>query len=159
VRIVTARTGECFDSEATSGKETMVKRKIEVCNPSDKDWTRQRFVFWFGACAPTFVLAYGNGVESALEAAAEWLAENTPGHIVPLHGDEHAELMAEACAEMGLPWPMPDDADPDPYWQAEEKATADLTYTESGYLTSYEWGIALDNPEPGEISAFAHDRQ
>ena len=36
--------------------QTMSKRRITYVNPNDKSWTNHRFVLWFGACGPTFLL-------------------------------------------------------------------------------------------------------
>ncbi len=88
------------------------------------------YYFTFGAVGATHLLvwsAYNEGLEGALEEAAEWLAEEAPGHITS--DEEIRELIEEAEAE-GLD----EEA-------AYEQATADLTYTESGYLTSYEWSV------------------
>mgnify|MGYP001558508470 CR=1 FL=1 len=111
-------------------------------------------------------MVYANGLESALEECADWLADNAPGHIM-LTGngrdkrDPHLDvLMAETCKELGLAWPIPDDVDfsdsdaMQPYWDAEQTAFADLTETERGYLTSYEWFITLEDPSRSEIKAF-----
>ena len=84
--------------------------------------------FQFGTPGPTHVLIwdpYNQGLEASLEEAAEWLEEHEPGLLVS--NEELQELFDEAKAE-GL------DED-----EAMEQATADLTYTEAGHLTSYEW--------------------
>lgn len=35
-----------------------------------------------------------------------------------------------------------------------ESAEADLTHTDSGFLTSYEWGISLEDPDAATLYAF-----
>ena len=45
--------------------------KINVVNPSDKSWTHQSYLLWFGACGATYTLVYANGLDDALEIAAE----------------------------------------------------------------------------------------
>jgi 8-oxo-dGTP pyrophosphatase MutT (NUDIX family) len=78
-------------------------------------------------------------LEDALETAAGWLADNAPGLIMSPDDPELDVLYREACEELGED---PDSGEgPGDAW---EQATADLTYTESGYLTSYEWGIVFD---------------
>lgn len=134
-------------------------RKIHVINPSDKSYTNQRFVLWFGACAPTYILVYGH-LEDCLELAAEWLADNEPGHITT--NDEIMELVREVLTDRVLTEGdylaalegTHETLSPDDAYEIEEQATADLTYTESGYLASYEWGIALDNPTRTELIEF-----
>lgn len=139
--------------------------KINVANPSEKSWTNRSFLFVFGAYGCTYVLAYGDSLDDALESAAEWLADNAPGHIMAHDSEELADLhrealtgvMAEELCEMaGIPCEKSYCSDPDD--RAFEQATADLTYTESGYLTSYEWGIVRENPTRDELIRIYHDR-
>lgn len=141
---------------------------IVIVNPSDRGnhqsrWGHDtpRFVLSFGAYGSTHLMVWGH-LEDALEEAADWLADNAPGHIM-LHGHggdtrdpQLDELMAETCEELGLAWPIPDDCDDmQPYWDAEQTAYADLTYTERGYLTSYEWCITLDeHATRADVKAF-----
>lgn len=90
----------------------------------------------------TRVSVHARSCEDALELAAEWLADNAPGLIMP-EGDEHLEeLRREACEEAGLPYPPSDDADWEEYYELFDRtAHADLTYTESGYLESWNWYV------------------
>lgn len=121
-------------------------------NPEDRD-SGSTFDFWFGAYGEIEVSIHARSLEAALELAADWLADNAPGYIM-LHGNGSDkrdpgldDLMAEACEELGLQWPIPDTLDwsdsdaMQPYWDAEEQAFADLTYTERGYLVSWEWTV------------------
>ena len=143
--------------------------KLIIVNPSDRGnhqerrWfvTEPRFILWFGACAPTYLMVWGH-LENALEAAAEWLADNAPGHIM-LTGNGNDErdpeldtLLEEECRERGLQWPIPHDCDDmQPYWDAEQDAYADLTMTERGYIPSDEWGIALnEHATRADVKAF-----
>lgn len=94
--------------------------------------------FQFGSVGTTHILVWGGrnsnssvrGIEDALEEAAEALADwGLKGHFVD--DKEIAELMAEAQTE-----------DPElSEEEAYEKATEDLTYTESGHIASYEWYV------------------
>lgn len=137
--------------------------KLIIVNPTEREYTDQRFVLSFGAYGCIHLMVWGH-LEDALEEAAKWLAENAPGHIM-LKGngaDERDpyldELLEETCKKKGLAWPIPNDAwgtkAMEPYWDAESEAYADLTETEDGYLTSYEWCITLDNPTRAEVKAF-----
>lgn len=133
----------------------MSPRKLEVVNGSDRSWTRSSFVLWFGQCAPTFLLVFANGLEDALEEAAGWLADNAPGHIMEDWGDEHKALVREVCAEQEIAFPEGFEAlENEEQWAIAEQAEADLTRTESGFLTSYEWGIALEAPDRKTLKAF-----
>ncbi len=105
--------------------------------------------FQFGPYTGTNVFVWAGpahrGVDSALEEAAGWLVDNAPGHIMEHNAPELKELIVEAMEELY----------PDKSWkdfqheagqhewaqEVEEQAFADLTYTESGYLTSYEWTV------------------
>jgi hypothetical protein len=98
--------------------------------------------FTFGAYGSTHVFVWAGpahrALDDALEEAASWLADNAPGHLST--DEEMQELYDEAREELG------DDADED---EIREQAEADMTYTESGYLTSYEWFVnELDSGDP-----------
>jgi hypothetical protein len=76
------------------------------------------------------------------------------------HGSpEHVELIKEAFDEHGVVYdpgtlhatPLTDESAMD---VAIQSAEADLTYTESGFLTSYEWGISLEDPSPADLYKF-----
>lgn len=88
------------------------------------------FAFGFGAYGATRLLVWGGGdIEDALTDATGWLEQYAPGHLSS--EDQVALLMDEVREE-----------DPDlSEEEAYEQATADLTYTEAGYLTSYEWTV------------------
>lgn len=138
---------------------------LTIINPSDRDYTSHCYVLSFGAYSCTHLMVYASSLDDALEECAEWLADNAPGHIM-LKGNGNDKrdpeldvLMADACKEAGLAWPVPssvefNSADMQPYWDAEQDAYADLTECERGYLTSHEWTIALEDPSRSEIKAF-----
>lgn len=133
-----------------------MSKTINVANASDKSWSRNSFLLWFGACGPTRVLVYADGLDDALEIAADWLADNAPGHLVS--NDEHDQLCKEACEDADLAWPPPNDwCESKEYTEAIESAEADLTYTESGWITSYEWGICAENPTKHELIYAYHN--
>lgn len=81
-----------------------------------------------GISTPTYIAVIGGNLEDALEEAAEWLAEHAPGYFVD--DANLKELHEEALEESG--------SDEE---KAYEIATADLTYTESGYLESWNWYV------------------
>lgn len=139
---------------------------LHIVNPQDTEKSNpwyyrarpHRFVLWFGQCAPTFVMVWGRSLEDALETAAAYLAEHAPGHIMTEDSEELAELRREACEEAGLAWPPTcdhADMEEEGYYTAFEQAEADLTRTESGFLTSYEWGIQFDaHADRAEVKAW-----
>lgn len=94
----------------------MTYTKPTIVNPSDWTWTSHAYRFQFGAYGDTRLLVFANGLDSGLETAAEWLAENAPGHLSQLD-----DFPAEALDSDGQP--------------------VDHTYTESGYLASWEWTV------------------
>ena len=129
-------------------------RRFEIANWHERHFVSQRYILWYGeGYSSTAVLIWADSFESALECLGDHLEGSS--FLLAHGGSELSELMAEACGEIGLPWPIPADADPEPYWQAEESACADLTYTEAGYLVSYQWGIVAENPTLGEIHSLA----
>lgn len=128
-------------------------REIVLVNPQSGThrYPETRWVLWFGAIGSTCLMVWADSLDDALEEAAGWLADHAPGHIMARWGEEHTALVKEACEEAGLAWPMPEGADEEEYYRAFEEAEADLTYTESGYLTSYEWGILAEDPTRAEL--------
>lgn len=137
-------------------------RKINVANPGDKSTNWPAYLLAFGACGTTYVLAYASDLESALETAAEWLADNAPGHIMLHDSDELESLYQDAIAEAQLPQPCLEPfyrtpAEQQAYDDAYGVATADLTYTEAGYLTSYEWFIVSEDIGPAELRKFVQE--
>ena len=140
--------------------------QLIIVNPEDRanhqsKWIRhygaKRYVLSFGVVGTTHLMVWGHSLEDALETAAGWLADNAPGHIMPAWGEKHTALVRECCEERGLPYPPPDGADleGDGYYDAQEDAESDLTYTESGYLTSYEWFVTLDeHATRADVKAF-----
>jgi hypothetical protein len=111
-------------------------RSILVANPFEKDFTRKRWVLYFGAVGTQYVLVFGGSLENALEEAAAALVDaNMPGYFI------------EPEVEDGSTHDCPDGAEGYP-------CTCDLTYTESGYLPSWEWGIALEDPTREQLIAF-----
>ena len=128
-------------------------RKINVANASNKSWTRHRYILWFGACGATYVLVYANSLDDALEEAADWLADNAPGHLTTHSSGELKDLYTESLND----WRQEHEGEPseEDEWRIQEDATADLTYTEAGWLTSYEWGISGEDLTPAEIRTLA----
>ncbi len=120
----------------------MARATVNIVNPADRDTSRysrtRRYVLWFGACGPTYIMCWARSLEAALETCADWLADNAPGLIMAHDSADLNELYAEARHEMGL---SDDDPDTDDVY---ERATVDLTHTDSGYIPSDEWGIVFD---------------
>ena len=129
------------------------EREIVLVNPEDRsDHGSNRWILGFGAYGDTLLSVWACGIEDAIEVAAAWLAEHAPGHVMADGCDEHTALVREACEHAGLAWPAPQDAWDDPRYQAaRESAETDLTYTESGYLTSYEWTIVAESPTRADL--------
>lgn len=130
--------------------------QVVMINPTERNSHRHAYVLWFGTFGTTYLHVYASGLEDALEQCAEWLLEHAPGHIMIECGEEHTALVKEACEEVGLAYPPADgaDLDADGYCAAQDSAESDLTRTESGFLTSYEWGISLEDPTVEELYAF-----
>jgi hypothetical protein len=109
----------------------------EIANPTDHDWVSGLFAMTFGATGSSHVLVWANGVEDALEEAADYLEETgKSGHFVP--EDIMRQHYEEARAELG------EGADED---AVSQKAEEGLTYTESGYIPSHEWWVDDASPE------------
>jgi hypothetical protein len=100
------------------------------------------WAFQFGAYGTTNVYVWAGAahtaLEDALEEAAAVLADEAPGHLTS--EKDMTDLYKEAAKDLGVPWPIEDWDDPD-VEAVREQAEADMTYTESGWLTSYEWTV------------------
>jgi hypothetical protein len=112
------------------------QKAVYIANPLDLPEGRYPdkdvlFLFSFGAYGDTFVAVWDNHLEDALEEVGGFLVEYLPGHITQ-HDDPHLKELYEEAKEEG----------------DEDSWDADLTYTESGYLTSYEWSV--DEFGPGD---------
>lgn len=117
---------------------------LTIINPNDRNWTRHRFVLSFGAHAPTHLMVYANSLDDALEECGEWLLEHEPGHF---HDPDYSGVATEkACTQC-----IPNEVFCD---DCQQVAVTDMTYTESGWLLSWEWSITLEDPSRAEIKAF-----
>ncbi len=106
--------------------------RIPVANPDNLSWAKGAFLFSFGAYGDTKVIVLENTLDDALETAGEWLAENAPGiFIEPDYESSAQELYGKPV----------DECDPDEQEKIWEHAETDLTYTESGHIASWEWGV------------------
>ena len=111
---------------------------IHNANSSDRDWTKRNFIFAFGAYGNTYVRAWGNGIDSALDAAVDWLADHKPG----LLSDDVVRSEYERFKEEGM---------------SDEKAIqeAELDTTIAGnnghYLNSSEWMIVAEDPSHEQV--------
>ena len=95
------------------------------------------WLFQFGAYGTTRVIVLAepgtSSLYDALETAAEVVADVAPGVF---HDEAVTEAYNEAIAEGMSPS------------EATEEAETDMTYTESGYIPSWEWTVS--NLGPGD---------
>jgi hypothetical protein len=116
-------------------------------NPGERDnYTRNScYTFHFGAYGETTVSlwAAADHLCDALEIAADWLADNAPGHF-------SEPDYAGAAADLGLPFdPVNFDYDSEEGQRILEAAEADMTNTERGWLLSWEWSVEENDNAPG----------
>ncbi len=122
---------------------TLEDTEYLVSNPTEYDYHGRPgrpgslWLFQFGAYADRRVLVWEDSLEDALEIAADTLLEHAPGTFTS--NEEIDELFKEALAEAVAEGA--DTEDDDVIRKAQEQATMDLTYTESGYLPSWEWTV------------------
>jgi len=104
----------------------------EVTDAFELAWSRagsgMLWVFQFGAVGTTRVIVWGHQLADALEFAAEYLKDQG---WVGYFDDEQIEEAYKEAKEEGL-------SD----YEAQEQATTDMTYTESGYIPSWEWHVS-----------------
>lgn len=139
---------------------TIDDRKITIVNPSDWYWNVEGgyrphhrggglWVYQFGAYGTTWLAVWGANIEDALEDAAQWLADHAPGLITTEKEFwEDKSLLQDAMNELGFSGAFEDLEDEDK-WSIQDKMTVDMTYTESGYIASYEWYVnEIDSGDP-----------
>ena len=118
-------------------------------------------MLWFGACAPTYVLAYSLSLEDALEDAAGALEDHGYKGLFtePEYEDAFNDLQREGKIPADITFcdiktgGVIDDAYSE---MVLTEAEQDLTYTESGYVASWEWGIVNEDVTKEDILAIAH---
>jgi hypothetical protein len=119
----------------------MTTKDLVIVNGTDRDWTRGRYVLWFGEISPHYLMVWANGLDSALDKAVDWVADNAPG----LLADESVAEEYQAAIAEGL--------EPE---AAFEKASVDTTCAGNNghYLLSWHWGILFENPSRVEIKSW-----
>jgi hypothetical protein len=121
--------------------------RVSSSRPVTRAW-----LFSFGAYGCTHVVAFGS-LEDALEDAAATLLEVAPGSFVEPNYQDAISDMIDAGELEGVEHGTDiNDLDDDEICAVQESAKADLTYTESGWLASWEWTCREVTPE--EIVAF-----
>lgn len=130
-----------------------------------KDYGRP-YILWFGAYA-TQVLVYADSLEDALEDAAQEIADR--GWVGLFSPPDYAGAMMDLIEEGRIP-PGPVGihtriltcdcrrGNPCPVCLIMEQAEQDHTYTESGWILSWEWGIVAEDPSPKTIATIGHER-
>jgi hypothetical protein len=123
-------------------------QKLHLVNPSHRDicQAEHSYIFHFGAYGWTACRVWADSLEGALDIAADWLREFAPGLIMTRESDALMELYKEARDEIAPGFDLKSDwsENEETFLAIEEKATADLTHTESGYITSHEWSVIED---------------
>ena len=126
-------------------------------------YPRHRYVLWFGAGygPATNILVYADSLENALEGAAQEIAERWPGLFTePDYQDTFEDLIGEGELPSDFvfdPSGLYGRIDEETYGKIRDHAEADLTYTESGWIASWEWGIVAEDPSREQLLAIAHE--
>ena len=113
---------------------------LTLVNPTDRNWTRFRYVFAFGATGSIHCLVWANSLNVALDVCVDWLAEHAPGLLADVEvKDEYERGLAEGLGEHA----------------ATERAEIDTTMAgnEGHYLHSWEWTIVAQNPDRLELKS------
>lgn len=116
---------------------------ITLINPTDRHWTRSRFVLAFGAHGDTLVMVWANHLEDALEEAIDWIVDHAPGLLCD---DEVQEEFDRLRAE------FPDRSEEDIAEEAEQDTTM-FGHNGIHYIHSWEWTIVAENPSRKRVLA------
>lgn len=113
-------------------------REIIPVNATDADWTRHRYILWFGAYGTTRLMVWANSLDDALDGAIDWLVDNAPGHIV----DDQVNEAYEEAIGAG----KSED-------EAREEAESDTTIggNAGNHILSHEWGIVKEDPSRADL--------
>ena len=98
----------------------------------DGSTNQPSFIMSFGAYGSTLIVVMNASAEGAIEAAAGWLADNAPGELTQPEYELDEDGNCDECGQN----PMNDQC------EHISDAEADLTYTESGWLISWEWSMS-----------------
>ena len=111
---------------------------ITLVNPTDRDWTKHRYVLALGAYGWTKLMIWANSLEDALDEAIDWASDHAPGLLA---NDERDEAYREAI-ESGMPEE-----------EAWDEAHTDLTIGGNcgDAIRSDEWHIVTEDPTRSEI--------
>lgn len=123
-----------------------MRYEITPINASDRDWTRHRYILWFGAYGDTRLMVWANSLDDALDECIDWIADNAPGLLADEQVEEaYKEALAEALAE-GLDQEEAEE-------RAQDEAMVDTTCGGNcgHYLLSWEWGILAEDPTRADI--------
>jgi hypothetical protein len=115
-------------------------RSLVIVNPHDRDWTKHRYILWFGACGPTYLMVWANSLDDALDECIDHCEEHAPGLLCE---EEVQEAYRDAIAR-GLS----ED-------EAYERAEVDTTSGGNAglHVRSDDWGIHSENPSRATILA------
>lgn len=130
----------------------MRQRKIEIANPGDKAYGNPAWVLAFGAYGCTYVLAYADSLEDALDECVDWIADNAPGLLCDDSVEEEYKRQIAGAIMSGE-----DPSDESVIERSQDAATVDTTCAGNAghYLVSWEWTICLENPDKRTLIAFA----
>lgn len=130
--------------------------EIPVVNPDDYRYYDSLYVIWMGAYGEIKVYVWARCFEDALEEAAEYAGKHKRGVFTdPDYRDAvrdyyRAETGADYDAARAVypdgctiePWPDYPYDDDTFQEEVSTRAETDMTYTESGWIASWEWGGA-----------------
>jgi len=115
--------------------------KVIPINGSERQWSRQRFVLWFGQHCPTYLMVWASSLDDALDKAIDWLVDNEPGHLCDEEvTEEYQRLIDEGYQEH----------------EAFEESIIDVTIAgdHGNHIRSDDWGIVFENPSRQELKEF-----
>jgi hypothetical protein len=111
-----------------------------VVNPTDRYWTKHRYLLHFGAYGWTRLLVWANSLDDALDECVDWIADNEPGLLCDDSvNEEYDRAIADGLDEEA----------------AHDSATVDTTCAGNNghYLASWEWGIMFEDPTRQQLKA------
>jgi len=118
---------------------------VVIINPTDRSWTRHKFVLHLGTYGTTTLIAYADHLQEALDHCIDWAVGNAPGLLCD---EEVNEAYQEALADGAS------------LSDAYDVAAVDTTCGGNcgNHILSYEWGLTAEDPTRDEMMAIIGDR-
>ena len=120
--------------------DTHLAYGIEIVNPTDRDWTKHRYILAFGAYGWTRLMVGANSLGDAIDESIDWIVDHAPGLLC----DEQVTEAYQEAIRAGM---------------SEEKAAEEAAVdticggNEGHYILAWECNLIVEDPTRAEVLA------